>query len=154
MNKKLNLGGQPQPIAIVVEGQRDAAILRQLVDQESGVVPRFFAAQGKMSVTSLARNILVHEPSKVLVVLDADGVEPSKLRREHADALESVAPSTRYRVFAFSSSLDDIVEHIVGPTVQVINEENLRKLRGHEEVQQFINAVQQLQPCELDAASP
>ena len=59
-------------LSVVVEGRRDAELLRSLLSKDDLDGLRFFAAQGRISLSSVARNILIHEGCPVLVIMDAD----------------------------------------------------------------------------------
>jgi hypothetical protein len=63
-------------LTIVVEGRSDAILLRRLLSEQKAIPLRFYAAQGRMSLASLGRNILVHEGAPVLVVMDGDTLNP------------------------------------------------------------------------------
>jgi hypothetical protein len=98
------------PLCIVVEGQRDAGVLRQLLPEEFSN-SRFFAAGGRSSVVTLARNILVHEGGHVLIVADADTDDQDqaqKNRNDIQDALRRVAPQQHFDVFLFVPEMEVI----------------------------------------------
>jgi hypothetical protein len=65
-------------VTIVVEDRSDAILLRRLLSKPGAVPLRFYAGQGRLSLASLGRNILVHEGAPVLVVMDADTFNPRK----------------------------------------------------------------------------
>ncbi len=133
----------PEPVTIVVEGRRDVDVLRSLLSESQLKAFRFFAAQGKLSVISLARNILAHEATSVVVVVDSDGVNAAKVQSDHIGALESVAPPERYSVFAFDPSLDKILNDVGLVPNEPIPEEKKKKLRSHPQVQTFVKRLMQ-----------
>jgi hypothetical protein len=59
-------------LAIVVEGRSDAEIIRAILGKEVAKHVRFFTGQGKTSLASVGRNILVDEGGPILVVMDSD----------------------------------------------------------------------------------
>jgi hypothetical protein len=63
-------------LKMVVEGPSDAGLIRAILGRELAEQVRFFIAQGRISTTSLGRNILVHEGGPLLVVQDADTTNP------------------------------------------------------------------------------
>ncbi len=65
-------------LTIVVEGRSDAILLRRLLSKHEAIPLRFYAAQGRESLATLGRNILVHEGAPVLVVMDADTLDPRR----------------------------------------------------------------------------
>lgn len=153
MNKTFCPPKEREPVVIVVEDRRHAAVLRPVLEGECPQPLRFFAADGKMSVTSLARNILVHEPSCVVVVLDANGIDPLAIQREQAAALESIAPSTRYRILVFTPSLDHIVKEVIGhPANAAIPAEPMETLRRQADIRRLVNIVCHMQGCENASA--
>ena len=92
-------------LIIVAEGIEDVHLIRTILANELTADMRFFAGQGRMSLTSLARNLLVHEGGPVLVVMDADTLNP-RLRQEQ-QSLVMVAMSSFVKPGSspFSSSL-------------------------------------------------
>ena len=150
MSKKLvRRAGTPPPLdgksspTLIVEGRSDAVILRKLLGEKIPTPFRFFASQGRMSLTSLARNVLVHEPDPVVIILDADTATASKAESEQANALESMYPSTRYRVFAFTPSLDKVIEDVVRKEFSESNipPEKLEQIRAHPQVQRLLDVI-------------
>ena len=96
------------PLLIVVEGKRDATVLRRLLPRKFSHA-RFFAAGGRSSVETVARNILVHESGAVMIVADAD---TNDSERAHDDriamqvALRNVASDGRFDVFLFVPTIE------------------------------------------------
>jgi hypothetical protein len=56
---------------IVVEGATDARIIRAILGPQLSSDIRLYASQGKMSLVTVGRNILVHEGGKVLIAFDS-----------------------------------------------------------------------------------
>lgn len=91
-------------VSIVVEGPFDAKLLKIYLPKLEGLVMRFYASNGKTSLATMARNLLVHTSSKVLVVMDADtlDIEETEQRRLMTlAALRQIAAEERFDVFAF-----------------------------------------------------
>jgi hypothetical protein len=98
-------------LILVVEGHSDVILMRGLLRAETGVSFRFFAGQGRMSLTSLGRNILVHEGGPLIVVRDAETLNPSRAEtdcRMVEAALRSVAPNQQFSAFAFVPEIEVI----------------------------------------------
>ena len=89
---------------IVVEGRWDAKLLRKYLPKVEGLNPRYFAGAGKVSLETMARNLLVHEEGKVLVVMDTDSLNPHSAQQERLLTLATlrlVADDARFDAFAF-----------------------------------------------------
>jgi hypothetical protein len=125
---------------LVIEDRSNARLLRGLLGKEAGTAIRFFAASGRFSLATLARNILVHEGGPVIIVMDADTLDTS-LAEGSCDlvetALRNVSPDDRFAVFAFVPELE--VVFFEAPDVL------LRKF-GPEIVNSSIMARGRLQP--------
>lgn len=90
---------------IVVEGQLDAILLRKYLPEIPDLAVRLYAAGGMVSLSTVARNLLVHEEGPVLVVMDTDSLDPAQSRQAEAmasAALKLVASEDRFDVFAYS----------------------------------------------------
>jgi hypothetical protein len=98
-------------ITLVVEGRSDVILLRGLLGDLTNCSFRYYAGEGKVSLASLARNILVHEGGPLLIVMDADTLSPSKAEEESA--------MVRILLRRFSAASDsDVVAFL--PTLEVI----------------------------------
>lgn len=102
-------------LTIVVEGPSDAEAIRALLGHEKAARTRFFAGRGKMSLASLARNIVVHEGGPVLTVIDADTTSERLIGEQVADLRAAIASAISYEdasrfvgVFAFVPELEVI----------------------------------------------
>jgi hypothetical protein len=96
-------------LSIVVEGPTDAELLRKILPKKDLAGTRFFAAQGRISLSTVARNIVVHEGSPTLVVMDADQARPSAAEeaRLHAKAvIQHVSGHVPVDVFAFAPMIE------------------------------------------------
>jgi hypothetical protein len=101
----------PRSLLIVVEGQSDARILRAILGDPLKAKTRFFSGQGRMALSTIARNLLVHEGGPVLIVMDSDTLNPEQSESAQAMvkyALESVAPTESFRVFMFVPEIEVI----------------------------------------------
>lgn len=98
-------------LTVVVERRVDAALLRRLFSRTTWTTPRFFVDDGKLSLHSLARNILVHEDGPVLVVMDAathDRAMAAESRGLTRAAIRGVALDAEFSVHAFVPYLEVI----------------------------------------------
>ena len=65
---------------------------------------RFYVGEGRASLLSVARNLLVHEGGPVLVIMDADTTYPKSAEQTRSMALatlRTVGGSQRFEVFAY-----------------------------------------------------
>jgi len=91
-------------LSLVVEGKCDVALLRRYLPPMHKTHLRFFAAGGGMSLATVARNLLVMEPGDVLVVMDGDSLNRSRVEDDRCmmlAALRSMSDDSRFDVFAF-----------------------------------------------------
>jgi hypothetical protein len=65
-------------LTIIVEGVEDAQLIRAILGEEVAKRVRFYAGQGRASLATLGRNVLVHEGGPVLVVMDSDTLNPQR----------------------------------------------------------------------------
>ena len=96
-------------LTIVVEGQSDVDLIRTILGKELSSQVRFFAGQGKMSLASLGRNILVHEGGPILVVKDADTTNQQLIDEQRGFtrlALSRVATPGDFDVFLFVPTIE------------------------------------------------
>src|SRR5205807_422759 len=63
-------------LKIVVEGRTDAQLIRAILGGEVAKKTRIYAAQGRASLETIARNVLFHEGGPVLLVMDSDTLNP------------------------------------------------------------------------------
>ena len=98
-------------LSIVVEGRDDAELLRNVLPTDELTAVRFFAAGGRISLSTVARNILVHEGTPVLLVMDADTLNPDSAEeaRQYTKAMIShVANQVPADVFSFMPEIEVI----------------------------------------------
>ena len=96
-------------LSVVVEGRADADLLRKVLPREDLAGLRFFAAQGRISLSTVARNILVHEGESVLVVMDSDTLnrDAAEESRQIVKAtISHVAAHVPLEVFAFVPGME------------------------------------------------
>jgi hypothetical protein len=124
-------------LTIVVEGKTDIAILRRLLVRREDFSLGFYSGDGRMSQTSLGRNILFHEGGPLLIVIDADTLTP-KTAAETCDsirsALRSVSADDRFDVFAIIPELEVLFFEASNILVRRFGEEKVNELvieRGH-----------------------
>jgi hypothetical protein len=98
-------------LIIVVEGKSDVLIIRALLSAELRSWMRFFAGQGRESLITLARNLLVHEGGPVLLVMDVATAElPSRdeMVAEAMRALSTVGAPGMFQVFTFVPEIESV----------------------------------------------
>lgn len=125
-------------LIIVAEGKTDVLIIRVLLSAEVTTGMRFFAAQGRESLVSLARNLLVHEGGLVLLVMDIATAELHSRGQRVADvmrALSTVGAPGMFQVFTFTPEIEivffeapDALQRVLGtPLPGEVLEEGRRK---------------------------
>lgn len=111
-------------LTFVVEGPFDAAVLRKLLPDSLNNEARYFAAGGRSSLTTIGRNILVHEGGPLLVVKDADTTNLELAEESRAltmAALRSVAPHQPVEVFAFVPEIEAVFIEAVPVIKKLLN---------------------------------
>ncbi len=96
-------------LIIVTEGKTDVLIIRKLLSAELTCGIRFFAAQGRESLVTLGRNLLVHEGGPVLLVMDVATAELQSrgdMTAETMRALGAVGAPGAFDVFAFTPEIE------------------------------------------------
>ncbi len=96
-------------LIVVVEGKTDVLIIRALLGTELKTWMRFFAGQGRESLVTLARNLLVHEGSPILLVMDVATAElPSRneMVAEAMRALSTFGAPGMFQVFTFIPEIE------------------------------------------------
>lgn len=91
-------------LSIVVEGRLDVVLLRKYLPAPADIDLRFFVGEGQVSLPTLARNLLVHEPGAVLMVMDGATLDPARAQQNRAmalAALRQMSASTRFDAFVF-----------------------------------------------------
>src|SRR5262249_49546326 len=99
---------------------------------------QFFASQGRASLATLGRNVLVHEGGPVLLVMDSDTLDPrltaelesmnkvamSSVRTSGAQLPVPAASSRQFKVFTFVPEIEavffeapEVLGRLVGKTV-------------------------------------
>lgn len=129
-------------LLVVVEGKTDAAAIRAILGADLARRVRVFAAQGRTSLVTVARNLFFHEGGRILIVMDADTTTDHLVDEQKAltrAALESLTPGIMngedrgVEVFAFVPEIEVIffeapqaLERLVGGSVpQATVEEGL-----------------------------
>jgi hypothetical protein len=96
-------------LIIVAEGRTDVLITRILLSSELTGGMRFFAAQGRESLATLARNLLVHEGGPLLLVMDVATAElpfQDELLAQVMQALSTVGAPGTFQVFTFIPEIE------------------------------------------------
>jgi hypothetical protein len=104
-------------LLIVVEGKTDAMAIRAILGADLARRARVFAAQGRTSLVTVARNLFFHEGGPVLIVMDADTTTAPMVEEQKAltrAAVESLIPGIMncgdrgVEVFAFVPEIEVI----------------------------------------------
>jgi hypothetical protein len=104
-------------LLIVVEGKTDATAIRAILGADLARRARVFAAQGRTSLVTVARNLFFHEGGPVLIVMDADTTTAHMVEEQKAltrAAVESLVPASvngrdrGVEVFAFVPEIEVI----------------------------------------------
>ena len=94
---------------VVTEGKTDALIIRTLLNKDLKTGMRFFAAQGRESLVTLGRNLLVHEGDPVLLVMDVATAElpyRDEMVAETMRALSTFGAPGTFQVFVFTPEIE------------------------------------------------
>lgn len=104
-------------LLIVVEGMTDATAIRAILGADLARRARVFAAQGRTSLVTVARNLFFHEGGPVLIVMDADTTTAHMVEEQKSltrAAVESLIPGSMngrdhgVEVFAFVPEIEVI----------------------------------------------
>jgi hypothetical protein len=116
-----------EKMIVVTEGITDVLIMRALLNKQLTMGMRFFAAQGRESLVTLARNLLVHEGDPVFMVMDVATAElPNRdeMVAEAMRALSAIAAPGTFQVFVFTPEIEivffeapDALQRAIGTTV-------------------------------------
>jgi hypothetical protein len=143
-------------IILVVEERSKVSLLRGLLRNLTDVSFRIFAAGRQMSQASLARNIIFHEGGPLMVVMDADTLDPSQARgacQLVETAIRNVSPDDRFAVFAFVPELEviffetpEVLLRKVGP--ECVNASIMDRgcLQPHASLQEILQRANMTQP--------
>jgi hypothetical protein len=94
---------------VVAEELLDAVLLNRVIQRALSIDARFFTGDGQIALTSLARNILVHDGGPVLVVMDAETTNGDMAAEACAMtrmALGHVSPDDAFDVCALVPQLE------------------------------------------------
>lgn len=151
----------PATIVFAVDKTSDANILRSLLKQ---CVPEldmsFYAAQGKLGLASLARNLAVDLRCAVMIIGDTGTPDPDSaetFKTLHRALMKHLLPKELVGVFAFSPSLEQVISAALGidfensttqdrPSVieAALFQSHEIELTAHPQIAQFIQAVVKL----------
>ena len=98
-----------EKLIIVTEGKTDVLIIRALLNKELTAGMRFFAGQGRESLVTLGRNLLVHEGGPVLLVMDFSTAElqfKDEMLAKTLRALSAVGVPGTFEVFTFTPEIE------------------------------------------------
>jgi hypothetical protein len=98
-----------EKLIIVTEGKTDVFIIRALLNKELTTGMRFFAAQGRESLVTLGRNLLVHEGYPVFLVIDVSTAElpiRDEMVAETMRALSTTGAPGTFQVFVFTPEIE------------------------------------------------
>lgn len=144
-------------LAVIVEGRRDALVLKHLL-ADSVEHLRFFVAGGKASVVTVARNVLFHEDVNVLVVADADTDSKEQAveqKRTMLTLLQAIAPGKRADVFLFMPELESVFVEttLVSPIPELVKLQELAEDDMPDKPRVVLNAALKGRPLEPWIAS-
>jgi hypothetical protein len=88
---------------VIVEGQVDAELLAPLLE---GLDIKLLPANGRSSVLSLARTLLLTKELPVLVVVDVDDEDGAEIRDVLESGMAQVAPSRRWKCLLFEPDIE------------------------------------------------
>ncbi|MYM32816.1 hypothetical protein GTP38_00430 [Duganella sp. FT94W] len=147
-------------LIFVVEGKNDAILLRKVLQLcMPHVSSRFFAAQGKIMLASVARNIAADLRSPVMIIGDTDSLDKAEVRHfrnDHIKALSTLLPSNMIDAFAFSPDLDTVIAEAtqieikglkrdkVQALQQAIGKASESQLGADPQLESFLQAVESL----------
>lgn len=147
-------------LIFVVEGKNDAILLREVLQLcMPHVSSRFFAAQGKMMLASVARNIAADLRSPVMIIGDTDSLDKAetlRFRNDHLRALSTLLPPNMIDAFAFSPDLDTVLAEATQIEIKGLKRDKLpalqraigktseSQLRAHPQLEPFLQAVESL----------
>jgi hypothetical protein len=116
-----------EKLIIVTEGKTDVLIIRALLNKELTTGMRFFAAQGRESLVTLGRNLLVHEGDPVFMVMDVATAElpiRDAMVAEAMRALSTIGAPGTFQVFVFTPEIEivffeapDALQRVLGTTL-------------------------------------
>ena len=120
-------------LKVAIEGPNDAALIRAIVGKDLSAQMRLFVAQGRASLGSVGRNLLVHEEGPVLLVMDSDTRNRQKVEemRSMARMVMSSIASGGFTSSSASPPLFDVFVFV--PEIEVVFFEApdvLRRLLG------------------------
>jgi len=98
-----------EKLIIVTEGKTDVLIIRTLLNKELTAGMRFFAGQGRESLVTLGRNLLVHEGGPILLVMDVSTAElqfKDEMLAKTLRALSAVGVPGTFEVFTFTPEIE------------------------------------------------
>src|SRR5262249_35885795 len=110
-------------LKIIVEGPADAQIVRAILGEDLAKQARFFASQGRVSLATIGRNVLVHEGGPVLLVMDSETLDPqlaAELQALNRVAMSgaitsgaqipvlTAAPASQFNVFTFVPEIEAV----------------------------------------------
>jgi hypothetical protein len=110
-------------LLIVTEGINDVRLLRTILHGHLMGDTRYFAAQGRVSLATVARNLLVDEGGPVLVVMDADTLKPHLWQERQSMvrlAMSAVGVPGLFDVFTFVPEMEVVFFEVPATLEKVI----------------------------------
>ena len=111
---------------LIVEGLTDVRLLQKALPKKILGGLRFFAGQGRISSTSVARNIVVHEGCPVFVVRDADTLDSTTAEEANQYTrmlISHVGGDVLADVFAFLPELEVVFFEAPGVLAKLLGRE-------------------------------
>lgn len=96
-------------LTLVVEGPSDVTFMKAICLEIGLKNVRYFSGDGKISLVTLARNILVHEGGPVLVAMDADTCDEEQAEQARSLTrfiIQQLAPPRDFDVHVFIPELE------------------------------------------------
>jgi hypothetical protein len=122
-------------LKVVVEGPSDAQIVRGIAGKDLARRLRVFGGQGRASLATVGRNLLVHEGGPVLLVMDSDTLNPqltAELQSINIVALSGAVssgvplpeypawPARHFQVFTFVPEIEAVFFESPGALERVL----------------------------------
>jgi len=87
-------------ITLAVKGRSDVILLRRLLSELMNCSFRYYAGEGRVSLATLGRNILVHEGCPLMIVEDVEDLRRGTQAQKLISAVESLASAAESTVLS------------------------------------------------------
>lgn len=103
---------------VIVEGQVDAELVTRLFENSPTFDFKVLPANGRSSVLSLARTLLVSKQLPVLVMIDLDDADIDEVREVLESGLGQVAPARRWKYLVFDPDIETELRAFLPPAAR------------------------------------